>query len=340
MDKKARTIYIVAPAGYKTGGTELAHQLVKTLNNLECNAYIAYTGIVEGKNPINPEFQNYVADWIDLKKIIDNTNNIIIVPEIQVEYLKYFPKSKKVIWWMSVDNFAKYNSFSMAVKYFGFLRAIKGEILRTVYNKLPYIRKNVCMNLYQSEYARLYLNRHKLRNVIRLSDYINDIYFMDKCYSSKKNYVLYNPKKGLEFTKRIMNKYPQYNWKPIENMTNNEVRKLLSESKVYVDFGCHPGKDRFPREAAISGCCVITGKKGAANNDIDINIPSEFKFEGKNRDIDAIANQINNCLKNYEVEQSKYEGYRESIRNEKNIFNNDAKNLILHLDRIFEYYEQ
>ena len=47
-------------------------------------------------------------------------------------------------------------------------------------------------------------------------------------------------------------------------MTPEQVVDLMSESKVYIDFGNHPGKDRIPREAVINGCCVITGVRGSA----------------------------------------------------------------------------
>lgn len=53
-------------------------------------------------------------------------------------------------------------------------------------------------------------------------------------------------------------------WVPLIGMTTEEMRSCMSKSKVYIDFGNHPGKDRIPREAAISGCIVITGKRGAA----------------------------------------------------------------------------
>ena len=40
-------------------------------------------------------------------------------------------------------------------------------------------------------------------------------------------------------------------WVPLIGMTTEEMRSCMSKSKVYIDFGNHPGKDRIPREAAI-----------------------------------------------------------------------------------------
>ena len=52
----------------------------------------------------------------------------------------------------------------------------------------------------------------------------------------------------------------------------------MMESKVYIDFGNHLGKDRIPREVA-SGCCIITGKTGADKYKEDVYIGEKFKFD-------------------------------------------------------------
>jgi hypothetical protein len=64
---------------------------------------------------------------------------------------------------------------------------------------------------------------------------------------------------------------PKYKWIALENLTTIEMKKLIGKSKIYVDFGNHPGKDRIPREAAINA--------GSANNSIDLSINDEYKFE-------------------------------------------------------------
>ena len=45
----SKTIYVVCPAYFKTGGTELLHQLVYELNNLGKNAIITYQRERRGK---------------------------------------------------------------------------------------------------------------------------------------------------------------------------------------------------------------------------------------------------------------------------------------------------
>jgi hypothetical protein len=100
--------------------------------------------------------------------------------------------------------------------------------------------------------------------------------------------VVYNPAKGIHYTNEIIRRAGQtLQIVPIGKglngqvrMTDHEVTNLLHRAKVYIDFGPHPGMDRLPREAALAGCIVITNRDGAAGYDIDVPLPSEFKFGG------------------------------------------------------------
>ena len=182
------------------------------------------------------------------------------------------------------------------------------------------------MHLYQSEYAHQFLLKQGVTRLFRLSDYVNDSYLCG-LEIEKENIVLYNPKKGYHFTKKIIEASAGLNWMPIENMTTEQVKGLLSKSKVYIDFGNHPGKDRFPREAAISGCCVITGRSGSAAYYEDIPIPDRYKFDQSVKHIFQIISQIQSCLDNYEEEICNFMEYRNMIIQEHEIFIMDVKKL-------------
>lgn len=101
----------------------------------------------------------------------------------------------------------------------------------------------------------------------------------------------------------------------------------MRSSKLYIDFGNHPGKDRMPREAAICGCCIITGKRGAAANDVDIKIPSQYKISDS--DISLIADRIKYVLKNYEDLTSDFDSYRDKIRHEEAVFDAEIKRIFI-----------
>ncbi len=68
---------------------------------------------------------------------------------------------------------------------------------------------------------------------------------------------------------------PGWTFVPLENMSKQEVRALMQQSRYYIDFGHHPGKDRLPREAAASGCVVLTLRAGAAQFFDDVPLAQE-----------------------------------------------------------------
>lgn len=322
------TIYIITPANFKTGGCELSHQLAKTYNDNGYTAIIAYVGVEQNRDPVEKEFKKYIKDWVNVEQIDEKCGDIIIIPEIYPEYIKRFEKAKTVVWWMSVDNYKKYSGgFKYSIEVFGVKKTTKLLIRRKIHNYNSILRM-ANYHAYQSEYARLFLSKNGITNLIPLSDYINDSYFIDYQDSIREDYVLYNPKKGIDFTKKLMYKFPDYMWIPIENMTTQEVGELLRKSKVYIDFGNHPGKDRFPREAAISGCCVITGMRGSAGNPQDVYIPQDYKFPDKISSIPLIGAKIKDCIENYDMRIKDFKEYQDRIRHEKEKFEADAINLI------------
>ena len=67
-------IYVVCPYYNKTGGTELAHQLVYTICKLGGNAEITYYGDKNTQKEINPAFMKYVKTYVDISQVEDKEN--------------------------------------------------------------------------------------------------------------------------------------------------------------------------------------------------------------------------------------------------------------------------
>lgn len=323
-------IYVVCGAEYKTGGTELLHQLVYSLNNKGLNAFITYINIKKDSNPINKEFEKYVKEYKTINDIVDDSNSIIILPEIQVKLIDKFKHAKMIVWWLSVDNYLKVYNPKYALKLVG----TKGVIwyIKNAHwrYRVSRIANKINYNLAQSYYAIDFLNKNNFKNVNYLSDYISDIYLEQgkSIKKQKEDIILYNPKKGIEFTKKLMQASKDLKWIPIINMNNEQVLDILQKSKVYVDFGNHPGKDRFPREAAYCGCCILTGKLGSANFYEDVPIDEQYKFEIEDSNIPNIIKKIRDCLNNFEQIQQDFDIYRSMIENEKKKFNRD-------IDKVF-----
>ena len=319
--KENTVVYVACPGRLKTGGPELLHQLVYKLNKLGVNAQMYYYKPNQ-KNPVPVEFEKYNNKYTN--KIVDNENNVLIIPETRTEMLYRYKNIRKVIWWLSIDNFYKRNrermenKFRKIRKFFGLFRLYNFEKDSSIFH--------FCQCYYAVEHLK---EKGITENIAYLSDYLNSAFIekQDNKMVEKINAVMYNPLKGVEFTKKIIENAEDIEFKPIRNMTTVQVAEALNKNKVYIDFGEHPGKDRIPREAAISGCCIITGKKGSAGNNKDIFIPEEFKIEDKDENINKIILKIRECINNYEVENKKFEEYREKIRNEEKIFEEDIKTI-------------
>lgn len=332
-----KKIYVLCPKGLKTGGPELLHQLVFAINKLNngSKAYLTYTSETSGKIPVE-SFREYIGDsGIEQSKIEDNANNIIVFPETNLDLMHKFKNVKKYIWWLSVDNFlimSKFSTFSGYRKERGLLRAIKHALIGDLYDVNAAI-KSADKHLCQSFYAIDYLKSRGINDekVEYLADYINDMYVKNSSEYAKRNKisrVLYNPKKGKEFTQKLIDTAPNnIEWVPLINLTNAQVADYLSTSKLYIDFGNHPGMDRFPREAATCGCCVITDKRGSAKFKEDVNIPDQYKFEDKEENIPAILEQIEYCLDNYDVAIKDFENYRNIIKGQKVKFAEDVNKI-------------
>ena len=50
----------------------------------------------------------------------------------------------------------------------------------------------------------------------------------------------------------------------LKGFNNKQIINIFKKTKIYLDFGYHPGKDRMPREAVLFNNCIITNKRGSA----------------------------------------------------------------------------
>lgn len=312
-------IYIYAPSHFKTGGPELLHQLGCFLKSIGHLVKIVYF-----PNNIKSLFDYKVSPVLDIYKhynleycfsIQDSEEDIVIVPETATWYLCKYKKAKKFIWWLSFD----FYNHSMNSKI--------GKVNRFLGNTINIYRDDI-LHLAQSYYAKESLINLGIQNekIFMLSDYLREDFFCKVKTESniRKKQVLYNPKKGMDFTSQLMKIDTDICWMPLVNYSFAEMVTILQESMIYIDFGNHPGKDRIPREAAICGCCIITGMRGSARNTIDIPIPSEFKFDERKINYDQIIKKIYEIFENYENINGLFDDYRKKILCEKKIFQEEA----------------
>ena len=330
-------IYVHCPAGVVTGGAELLHQLVSFLNDNDKEAYIVYFG--NHKHVLPKDYQCYNINIAE--NVINSERNIEVIYEGIFNFIQNNQSTQKFLWWLSVDNFylcsttfLSLNDLLMFSWKLWFLTLLK----RCYYfvfkpSQLPQnilsikeLRDTKTLNGYQSEYAQFFLQSHGFKELIALKDYINTDNFNDVLnYSNRKDIILYNPKKGIEFTKKIITQAPDLQWVPIQKMSRMQVIDIMRKAKVYVDFGYHPGKDRLPRECAVNGCCIITGMRGSAAFFEDVMIPEKYKFKEGKKSIKKIIETIRWVLDNYQIAVKDFDVYRTKIIAEKKEFEDQIK---------------
>lgn len=320
-------IVVICPGGAATGGVELLHQLVDAINFVQDRAVICYYPF-DKKFETSSVYKKYNCPIINFKDIAKNECRIIL-PEVYTYLSARFKLENVYLWWMSVDNYKNSSSWKFA---------LRNKFLPWNYldvNRKPELVENLGGHLYQSEYAKIFLESRGATRIFDVSDYINDVYVsrsVNLDYQSKKNIIAFNPAKGIEQTKKIQELLKNIEFRAIVNMSRSEVMDLLESAKIYIDFGNHPGKDRIPREAAALGCCVITNRRGSAGNSVDIPIPDRYKIDdGCENFANKVADVVGEVFDDFSYCSAEFNLYRSMISSERRLFKTSVAKFSSHI---------
>lgn len=352
--EKDSEIYIICPANVDTGGPMCLHELAYILKNkFKKKVYIHYYP----RSAENPVHKNYKYFKIPFKnKIDDLKKNILIIPEFYkcIETSTNYNNIQKGIWWLSVDFFL-YHRFvhknhsilrsliktpykliyvfnKLTSFYFGNISLFK--YLKFIYLKNPLSNvfrfKNVKTNFSHSNYQFQTLKKKGIKSQY-LSDRINNEYFKASrkiTLKTKKNIICYNPRKSSIFFEKFIKLNSDLKFIPLINLNLRQLISVLSKSKIYMDFGFHPGQDRLPREAAILKNCIVTNREGSASIYKDLPIADEFKFNEKKESLSKMRNKIELIFKTFPKEINKFNFYR-------SVLNAQEKKFIKQISNIF-----
>jgi hypothetical protein len=291
-----KKIYILTPPATLTGGPEALFQLSDAINKQGGSGITLFSNYHQ--DPIPEDYKKY--ETITDQQLEISPENLIVLPEVWTHLINdpNFSNISKAVWWLSVDNNGNRNNVNF---------------------------KDDTIHLYQSYYAEDFLKSKGTKNMLPIFDYLSDSYFEDRNLKEKKNLICYSIK-GERIANQIKPYLPDYEFVMLNNMTRDGVIETLRCSKVFIDFGHHPGKDRIPREAALLNNCVITNRKGSANFQKDIPILDRYKIE--NEDITQMVNLIKDCIENFNERINDFKKYRKEIQNQKKEFFNQVKQII------------
>lgn len=305
---------MLTPAGYVTGGPEALHQLVHKATVLGYDASVVYFP-ADHPDPTADVYRCYAAPVAPA--VVDAADSLVVVPETEVPRLLDLGAAQRGLWWLSVDNFVSRNE------------ALRQQVQSAAPPlDLVYDTRSRCIHLAQSDYARQHL-KSRGAGSLTLTDYIrSEIVEQSQQVRGgpKDDIVVYNAKKGMEFTEQLMAaSSPAIEWVPLQNLTPSQVTGLLGRAKAYVDFGNHPGRDRIPREAALCGCCVLTGSRGSAGNPVDLPIPAAYRFEDADPATPGrVLERIEDVFKDYRTHADRFADYRGWIEGQEQAFTHEV----------------
>ena len=310
-----KKILVVCPADAVTGGPEALHQLTAHMNSLGLPAYMCYLPFSDSAKLPSPyeRYQTQSAPYEDVP------GNLIIFPEIYPMLALKVKHAKVALWWLSLENFLeRRHIWPLRDRLRYFKRVLQGQ---RPWGRAKSLRG--LLHFSQTEHSSQYLKSCGIDPIL-LIDSINEDFLTDKYLDKidhKKNIILYNPAKGWKVTQKLIAHHPQWQFLPLKGLNKDQLSEKLYNAKLYIDFGHHPGRDRMPREAAMHGCCLITGKLGSAGNAIDLPIPSQYKFDSNSPNfVEAFGQLASNVMENFSKHHADFGMYRKWLQDEPRIF--------------------
>ncbi len=319
--------YFFSPGEF-TGGPLGIHQAVAQINEIGASASIIYYDWSWPSNRIKTspygsrriKVKNWryrrnmdqrLADITANSSFIALTDDHFVVPESKPEIAQrlYLLGCKNVyLWWLSVDNFPLTNLKRLDIR----------QLIRR------------CHNLCQSYYAFDWVKSLGADKVSMLSDFVDLELDGSVIATDARQYdIAYLPSKSQGAEKIVSFLEQKYRLVALGGMMRDAVMETLSNTKIFLDFGHHPGKDRVPREAALCGCIPMIRREGAAKFEEDLPIPERLLVETPVFfDHAELANAVDRVLTDAVVMNRSLDKYRSIILNEKDKFRSELRYLI------------
>ena len=303
-ERHAIKIYVVSPR-LRTGGPSVLHRLCNELNRAGADASVVYaTGSYDDN--LYPE----LADVRVATEIRDDPGTVIVIPEVYPasSFADRFPNSTVTIYWLSF--------FNAGIT--GVLRENLERAGRTTHLFHSYY-----------EYAMIRPHLPALTRYLTVEGPIGDEFLELDPYSwlaRKENIVCFNATKDI--ITPVLCEDAGFEHIGIAGMSTAEVMRTLRRCKVYVDLGFHPGTECIPREAAMSGCVVVTNKCGSAAYAECVPIEEKVVREPELYDL------IPAVFADYDRYFEKQSQYRDFIRGQKAEFERQVRHFLDTMDRV------
>ena len=277
---------VVSPNTAVTGGVEALHQLVATANEIEAGSAAILYWPSDSNHDAYSRYDCTVVESVA-------ADVLVVLPEIWPQLAQQFPANRCALWWLSVDNFGSHHQTDLS---------------------------GISLHLCQSEYSWEYVQQKVGGEQLMLTDWV-DVLDADVPRLPR---VVVNPAKDAGLLRPFMAANSDVEFVELRGLGRAGVAELLWSSQVYMDFGRHPGRDRPPREAASSGCVVLSTKLGAAGFDADMPLDDCYKFDSLDEAFIALRMVLADWQTHYEAQAS----YRSAVANQQSIFRQEVGELL------------
>jgi hypothetical protein len=248
--------------------------LAGELRQLGINAYLSYFPSTSVTS-IPDAYRHYGAV---LGAFTDTPDSAVIVPEIYSIPALRFKSQRRFVWWLSLSNFYGWKGDSVFRDAFRSVRTL-------VRGRRPYgVQSLSCLtHLVQSDTVSRHLEERGVSS-FPLCDFVNPVFLLPpSTLHQRQDVILFNQSKSAVPVSALQREYPHLEFRGLHGLSALDLRDVYRSSKLFVDFGPHPGRDRMPREAVSQGCALITGLRGTAANSRDVPIPSRYKLDQTSR---------------------------------------------------------
>lgn len=212
-------------------------------------------------------------------------------------------------WWLSVDNFP-------------LSRVNQLDVRRMIHRA-----QNAC----QSAYAMAFVKALGAPDAYMLTDYtqLPDFAQAPPPLAQRQFDIAYLPKKAHGARDMIARLEKRFKVTRIEGLDRQGVLDRLCDTRIFLDLGHHPGKDRLPREAALCGGIPMVRRVGAATNPIDVPLPDPLLIPTEAFfDEDSLSARIDAVLAAPGQFTEALTAYRDTIRREKAAFESEIAHLV------------
>lgn len=307
-------LFVLIPASDVTDSSEALHQLADKATALGYDASVVY---VHGDHPNPPAEPFRCSRTAVAPALVDARDSFVVAPESEVPRLLTIGLAQRAVWWLRVSDFT-----TRAEALQSQLRSAQPP-LDVVFDSARHF-----LHLTQSEYAQQYVRTRGARGTM-LTDCLRTEIIEEARHvrsAPKDDVVLFGPSSDPAFAQRLMESAPAaLEWVPLGGLAPAEVTQLMDRAKVYVDFGDHTGRSRIPREAALRGCCVITGSRGSAGNGVDVPLPSGYRFDDADPATPvSVIELITEVLADHTTHSARFAGYRDWIEGHERRFTHEV----------------